>query len=555
MLMQFSFDTQMIINGLIITAAQIVFIITLLVLAQLLNRLFFRMVSSTRHNWIKSMKADPIRKKINRIIRILAIALILILILANLYLILFRKLDLLNVITAAIDSLSVQFWKQAAIVCVKIILAVSLTAYLAKLFSKWINRLETKSKNYEQLKANDKSITHFFQSFKRIIKTALWFFVLVYAVKTVSLPDVIPTYLFILIKIYLIVFIGRLLVDAATVITDSVYGLSRKYWYKDTYKEWYERLNKLLPLFRRCLEYVIYVWAASLAILQLAFVSKYAAYGTTIVQIIGIFFISRVIVEVVKLLVDKVMVSSVEESSDNTQQKKTLIPIIKSSLSFLVYFIAFVLILRAMNINPMPFLAGAGLLGAVIGLGAQPIINDIVSGFFILFEQIILVGDFVEIGSARGTVELIEIRTTRIRNPDGQLHIMRNGDINQVVNYSKKYSHAVIEVGVDYGSNLDHVFRVLDDVGRQIKESDPNVLEPLLVRGLKNFGESELLIRTRTKVKPGYHRDVSFKLRKLIKEAFDKEGIEIPFARRVLSFKNGENQADKVPQDTQQSNT
>ncbi|MBT8351575.1 MAG: mechanosensitive ion channel family protein [Deltaproteobacteria bacterium] len=453
-------------------------------------------------------------------------------------------------ITATIDSLSVQFWKQTAIKCVKIILAVFLAAYLAKLFSKWINIWETKAKNYEQLKANDESIVHFFQSFKRITKTALWLIVLIFAAKTISLPHVIPTYLLILMKIYLIVFIGRLLVDAATVITDSVYGLSRKYWYKDTYKEWYERLNKLLPLFQRCLEYVIYVWAASLAILQLAFVSKYASYGTTIVQIIGIFFISRVVVEVVKLLVDKVMVSSEEESSDNTQQKKTLIPIIKSIISFLVYFIAFVLILRAMNINPMPFLAGAGLLGAVIGLGAQPIINDIVSGFFILFEQIILVGDFVEIGSARGTVELIEIRTTRLRNPDGQLHILRNGDINQVVNYSKKYSHAVIEVGVDYGSNLDHVFRVLDEVGRQIKDSDPNVLEPLLVRGLKNFGESELLIRTRTKVKPGYHRDVSFKLRKLIKEAFDKEGIEIPFARRVLSFKNDENQEDEVPQDT-----
>ena len=548
--MQFSFDSQVIINGLIITGVQIGFLIILLILAQLSNRLFFRMVSSTHHKWIKSMKADHVRKKINRIFRIVVIALILILILANLYFIFIRKMDLLYMITAAFERLSMQFWQQAAIICVKMILAVVLAAYLARLFSKWVNSWETKAKRYEQLKANDESIIHFFQSFKRIIKTTLWFFVLIYAAKTISLPGVILTYLIILMKIYLIVFIGRLLVDAATVVTGSVYGLSRKYWYKDSYKEWYERLNKLLPLFRRCLEYVIYVWAASLAILQLAFVSKFASYGTIIVQIIGIFFIGRVIVEVVKLLVDKVMVSSEEESSDNTQQKKTLIPIIKSIISFLVYFIAFVLILRAMNINPMPFLAGAGLLGAVIGLGAQPIINDIVSGFFILFEQIILVGDFVEIGSARGTVELIEIRTTRIRNPDGQLHIIRNGDINQVVNYSIKYSHAVIEVGVAYESNLDHVFRVLDEVGRQMKDSDPHVLEPLLVRGLKNFGESELLIRTRTKVKPGYHRDVSFKLRKLIKEAFDKEGIEIPFARRVLSFKNGENQDDTVPQDT-----
>ncbi len=453
-------------------------------------------------------------------------------------------------ITAALDRLSIQFWQQAAIICVKIILAVVLAAYLSKLFSKWVTAWETKAKSYEQLKANDQSITHFFQSFKKILKNTLWLLVLIYGVKTIGLPSVFPFYLFILLKIYLIIFIGRLLVDAATVVTDSVYGLSRKYWHQDSYKEWYERLSKLLPLFRRCLEYVIYVWAASLAILQLDFIAKFAAYGPIVVQIIGIFFIGRVVVEVVKLLVEKVMASSDEESTDNIQQKKTLIPIIKSIISIFVYFIVFVLILRAMKINPMPFLAGAGILGAVVGLGAQPIINDIVSGFFILFEQIILVGDFVEIGSARGTVELIEIRTSRIRNPDGQLHVIRNGDINEVVNYSKKYSHAVVEVGVAYESNLDHVFRVLDEVGKRIKDSDPNVLEPLLVRGLKKFGESELLIRTRTKVKPGYHRDVSFKLRKSIKEAFDKEGIEIPFARRVFSFKKGETQTDIPTQDT-----
>jgi moderate conductance mechanosensitive channel len=125
------------------------------------------------------------------------------------------------------------------------------------------------------------------------------------------------------------------------------------------------------------------------------------------------------------------------------------------------------------------------------------------------------------------------------------LHIIRNGHINQVVNYSKKFAHAIIEVGVAYESNLDHVFRVLDDVGKQLKNSDPNVLEPLSVRGLKNFGESDLLIRTRTKVKPGTHRDVSFKLRKMIKEAFDREGIEIPFARRVLIFNDGDTRTDR----------
>lgn len=499
---------------------------------------------------MKTIKTDTTQKKINKTIRIVVLFLLFLTVLSNSYLVFIRNVDLIYTIRAFFDRLSMQFWKQAAVISIKLILAVILVVFISKLFSKWVAFWETKSKSYAQLKANDESIIHFFQSLKRILNNTLWLFLLIYSSKIISLPSIVLVYLFILLKIYLIISIGRLLVDAGTVVTDSVYGLSRKYWYKDSYKDWYERLSKLLPLFRRCLEYVIYVWAASLAILQLDFISKFASYGPIIIQIIGIFFIGRVVVEIVKLLVDKALVSSDEESSDNLRQQQTLTPMIKSILAFLVYFVAFVLILRAMEINPMPFLAGAGLLGAVIGLGAQPIINDIVSGFFILFEQLFLVGDFVEIGSARGTVELIEIRTTRIRNPDGQLHILRNGDINHVVNYSKKFSHAVVEIGVAYESNLNQVYQVLHDIGRQMKDSDPNILEPLSVRGLKNFGESDLLIRTRTKVKPGCHREVAFKLRRLIKETFEKEGIEIPFARRVLIFKNGETQSDKLPQET-----
>ena len=548
--MNFSIDSQVIINGLIITGALILFLLILFILLQLSNRLFFRMVASSNHKWMKTIKTDTTRKKINKTIRIVVLFLLFLTVLSNSYLVFIRNVDLIYTIRAFFDRLSMQFWKQAAVISIKLILAVILVVFISKLFSKWVAFWETKSKSYAQLKANDESIIHFFQSLKRILNNTLWLFLLIYSSKIISLPSVVSVYLLILLKIYLIISIGRLLVDAGTVVTDSVYGLSRKYWYKDSYKEWYERLSKLLPLFRRCLEYVIYVWAASLAILQLDFISKFASYGPIIIQIIGIFFIGRVVVEIVKLLVDKALVSSDDESSDNLRQQQTLTPIIKSILAFLVYFVAFVLILRAMEINPMPFLAGAGLLGAVIGLGAQPIINDIVSGFFILFEQLFLVGDFVEIGSARGTVELIEIRTTRIRNPDGQLHILRNGDINQVVNYSKNFSHAVVEIGVAYESNLNQVYQVLQDIGRQMKDSDPNILEPLSVRGLKHFGESDLLIRTRTKVKPGCHREVAFKLRRLIKETFEKEGIEIPFARRVLIFKNGETQSDKLPQET-----
>jgi small conductance mechanosensitive channel len=304
----------------------------------------------------------------------------------------------------------------------------------------------------------------------------------------------------------------------------------------------------LMPLLRRCLEYIVYVFVATFVLLQVEFISHFATYGPQVVKAIGIYFLSKVIIEVANLLVDKSMGKTDDLTESERQRQLTIVPIIKSLLKYSVYFAAFVLILRAFDLNPMPLLAGAGILGVVVGFGAQPLINDIVSGFFILFENIFLVGDFVETAEARGTVEAIEIRTTRIRNPDGHVHILRNGQIGAVVNYSKEYTHAVVEVGVAYDSNLDHVYRILSETGEKLKEKNPSVLEKTEVRGLKNFGESELLVRTITKVKPGRHRGVARELRKMIKEAFDAEGIEIPFARRVIIFQNEGEDADKFKQ-------
>lgn len=235
------------------------------------------------------------------------------------------------------------------------------------------------------------------------------------------------------------------------------------------------------------------------------------------------------------------MLPTDETGGSPNQKQQTLTPIIKTLLQYGIYFIAFMLMLRAVGINPLPLLAGAGILGVVIGMGAQPLINDLVSGFFILFEGLFLVEDYIETESARGIVEAIHIRTTRVRDPDGQLHILRNGQINSVVSYSKEYTFAVVEVGVAYDSNLDHVFRVLDKIGGQLKDNNLEVIEPLKVKGIKEFGESELLIRTLTKVRPGCHRRVAFELREMIKKAFDQEGIEIPFARRVIIFENDKN--------------
>jgi len=173
-------------------------------------------------------------------------------------------------------------------------------------------------------------------------------------------------------------------------------------------------------------------------------------------------------------------------------------------------------------------------LGLAIGLGAQNLVNDTVSGFFILFENYYLVGDYINVEKAEGVVEVIELRHTRIRHPNGQLQIVRNGDIKSITNYSREYIYAVVDVGVAYDSDLDLVYRVLEEVGTDIQQRFPDkVLQPTEVDGLEEFGTLHLRVRTVTKLKPtnsrrGVHDDIQGELRKMVKEAFDREGIVMP---------------------------
>ncbi|MGI8502332.1 MAG: mechanosensitive ion channel family protein [Hassallia sp.] len=197
-----------------------------------------------------------------------------------------------------------------------------------------------------------------------------------------------------------------------------------------------------------------------------------------------------------------------------------------------MYFGAAVSVLYTLNINPTPILAGAGIVGVAVGFGAQTLINDIVCGFFILFENYYLVGDYIEAGKAEekvveGIVEAIELRTTRIRHPNGQLQIIRNGDIGSITNYSKQYIFAVVEVSVPYDSNLADVYKVIEEVGEQLKLNNPDILESTQVDGVESLGESNLLLRTITKVKPGKHLQIQRVLRKILTDALLREGIVI----------------------------
>lgn len=519
---------------------ELMLLVLLLVLVTWMISLIFNRIESIPFLRRFHNEAKIIERNIKGLLLLISFVFALAIVGFNGYLI-YQETNVLTYSLQQIPNLASGFWTQLGLAVVQIIGLLIAAIYGTRMIHYLLMRLQERAKAFKQLKANNESIEHFFTTLNHIQQNGIRLLVLALIMRLLPLSPVVSDSLFLLLTVYLIIALARLLVTAVAAIVDSLDELSQKYTSSANLQEFYDHLRDLIPLFKSSLEYIIYVSAATLVMIQVEFIAPFATYGPIIIQIIGIVFLSRVIVKVVGLLVDKMLLKRGDLTDVQWKQRLTMAPLFKSMLTYGVYFTAFLFILRAFDINTAPILAAIGGIGLIIGLGAQSVINDLVSGAFILFENLYLVGDYIETSDARGYVEAIEIRTTHIRDPNGQLHILRNGEIGEIVNYSKEYTFAVVEVGVGYGSDLNQVYRLLQEIGETLKETNSNVLNATDVRGLESFGESELVIRTLTKVKPGTHRTVARDLRKRIKDVFDREGIEIPFPQRVLTFNNQPN--------------
>ena len=330
----------------------------------------------------------------------------------------------------------------------------------------------------------------------------------------------------ILTTVYLIISVGILIIRATAVVVDTAEGLSHRYAEKRGMIAIYEHMRPLVPLLRRCLEYALWIGIASLVIAQLPTVSFLAKFGPMAMKIIGIFFLGRVVIEFGNLWIGQGAEANDGMDDMSRRRKATIIPLTRSLFRVACYFVMFVLAVVAVGQDPLPYLASVGVLGMVVGFGAQSLVNDVVSGFFILFENVYLVGDVIEGGGAKGTVESIEFRTTRIRDTDGCLHIIRNGDMKQVVNFSREYTKAVVPFDVSYQIDVHKVFATLRACGEQVQQANSDVLEPLQIDGITGFGGSTMTVRTSMRVKPGRHESVAAELRLRLKEAFDQEALQ-----------------------------
>ena len=265
--------------------------------------------------------------------------------------------------------------------------------------------------------------------------------------------------------------------------------------------------------------------------------------GARIVRIIGIVIGAYVCLRIVNLAVAQ-MVHLVEDKdaltmSEAEKRTRTLGKIINSAGFVLIIGVSLMMVLSEFNMNIMPIITGAGVAGLAIGFGAQNLVRDVISGFFLILEDQIRVGDVAQINGTGGVVEAIKLRTTVLRDLQGTVHIFPNGAITQVSNMTKEFSYAVIDVGVAYKENVDNVMGLLKGVGEELQE-DPAfsnlLMEPLEILGVDDFADSQVTIKIRIKTLPLKQWAVGRELRRRIKNTFDASGIEIPFPHRSIYF-------------------
>lgn len=215
----------------------------------------------------------------------------------------------------------------------------------------------------------------------------------------------------------------------------------------------------------------------------------------------------------------------------------TLLPLARTVLRLILIVLVTLVVLAEVGMNITPLLAGAGVIGLAVGFGAQKLVQDVITGWFILMEDTISVGDFVDLDGHAGLVERINIRTIQLRDAEGSVHTIPFSSVTTVKNMTRDFSFYMLDISVAYHEDVDEVIGVLREIDEEMRkdpEFGPAIIEPLDVLGLERFGESEIVIRARTKTRPSQQWRVGREFNRRIKKAFDAHGIEIPYPHRTV---------------------
>jgi moderate conductance mechanosensitive channel len=261
----------------------------------------------------------------------------------------------------------------------------------------------------------------------------------------------------------------------------------------------------------------------------------WAGIGTAGLKIVGIILLAVIFKYIFKAAIANVFKVRLKSPLRLSERREnTLFRLLDNVATYVIYFVAILAILSEF-MDVRGILAGAGVVGLAIGFGAQNLVRDIITGFFIIFENQFAVGDTVRIASFEGTVEEIGLRTTKIKSWTGELHILPNSSITEVTNFSVHNSMAVVDVSIAYEADIDKAQSIIQEVVAKVKPNFPEMVKEPEVLGVQMLGAgaSEVVIRVVAEVLPMTHFKIARELRKLLKLELDKAGIDIPYPKMV----------------------
>jgi len=397
-----------------------------------------------------------------------------------------------------------------------------------------IVRLRARMKPRELPERQQQFLERFFVHLPAVINLALAYALLQIAGGTFQVPAALEWLLLTAVYVLLVLTSGRALVALAHYLSERVLARWEQRSKGSKLEEYYAALRRLLPVIQRSIEAIVYVLVATVIVRRFEALEPFAPYGPLLIRIISMFLAASVVVEVARVLIARLLLASPSAADDTQRRRVTFVGLIQSIIKYIIYFVVAMMVLEDLGIDPTPILAGAGIVGLTVGLGSQKIVADLLNGLFLLFEDQILQGDYIKIGDTEGMVEQISLRLTRIRDRFGRLHIMRNGEIQNVINYSRGWTLTVVDMGVAYEDDLVKALRVIEEVCAKLPETMPGqVLEKPQVKGIESIGESAIIVRIETKVGPGAHFDVKRALHRLLVDGFNANGLEIPYPKSV----------------------
>ncbi|NLW16414.1 MAG: mechanosensitive ion channel family protein [Firmicutes bacterium] len=257
-------------------------------------------------------------------------------------------------------------------------------------------------------------------------------------------------------------------------------------------------------------------------------------------KILLVLVLTKFVLSLARTFVQKLFFPERRRTTMDPQKAKTLETLLQSGLRYLIYFIAGITILSTLGVKTESVLASAGIVGIAIGFGAQSLVQDVVTGFFIIFEDQFIVGDYIETAGLSGFVEEMGLRVTKLRDFNGVVHILPNSKISNVTNHSRGNRTAMVEIAVPYTADVMSVQALLEETNAELAKQLDAIVEGPKILGIVRLSPAEMVWRIWARTQPMKHWSVEREMRKALKMALDKAGIEPPYPRTILRREGSE---------------